>query len=192
MTKEEKIEAIKSRARKNFSLGYNCAECVTEAVLSVIDTGLPPEVKKVATGFGGGVGLYGDTCGARSGAVIAVGCVHGRSKLIEDPDPKAAAKKSAQQLYGKPGLYRLFNQIPNNFREKYGFTCCRDLTTKWQENWLCRDHALHCREIITDAAGIAAELIMADRDEAASKPFGPNVENLEQTSVACDLSGKGT
>jgi hypothetical protein len=91
-----------------------------------------------------------------------------------------------------PGLYRLFNQIPNKFREKYGFTCCRDLTTKWQGSWLCRDHALHCREIITDAAGIAAELIMADRDEAASKPFGPNVENLEQTAEACDLSGKGT
>jgi hypothetical protein len=57
MTKEEKIEAIKQRARKNFTLGYNCAECVTEAVLSEIDTGLPPEVKKVATGFGGGGGL---------------------------------------------------------------------------------------------------------------------------------------
>ena len=33
MTKEEKIEEIRQRARKNFSLGYNCAECVTEAVL---------------------------------------------------------------------------------------------------------------------------------------------------------------
>ena len=57
MTKEEKIEEIRQRARKNFSLGYNCAECVTEAVLSLVDTGLPPAVKKVATGFGGGIGL---------------------------------------------------------------------------------------------------------------------------------------
>ena len=44
MTGQEKIEEIKQRARKNFSLGYNCAECVTEAVLSLIDTGLPSEV----------------------------------------------------------------------------------------------------------------------------------------------------
>jgi len=29
MTGQEKIEEIKQRARKNFSLGYNCAECVT-------------------------------------------------------------------------------------------------------------------------------------------------------------------
>jgi len=196
MSKEEKIEAIRQRARKNFSLGYNCAECVTEAVLTVIDTGLPPEVKRVATGFGGGVGLYGDTCGALTGAVIAVGCVHGRATLPEDPDPKQAAKKAGQQLYGTPGLYRLFNQIPNKFLEKYGHTCCRDLTTKWQSGglsgWLCRDHALYCREIITDAAGIAAELIMTDRDEAASKPFGKNVEHLEETPEACDLSAKGT
>jgi len=88
--KEEKIEAIKSRARKNFSLGYNCPECVTEAVLTVIDTGLPPETRKVATGFVGGVGLYGDTCGAITGAIIAVGCVHGRDQLPQDSDPKQA------------------------------------------------------------------------------------------------------
>jgi C_GCAxxG_C_C family probable redox protein len=190
MTREEKIEEIRQRARKNFSRGYNCAECVTEAVLSLVDTGLPPEVKKVATGFGGGVGLFGDTCGAVTGAVIAVGAVHGRSSLPEGADPKDAAKKAANQLYGKPGLYRLFNQIPNRFKDKYAYTLCRELTSKWHESWLCRDHALYCREIITDAAGIAAELILSDRDEMASKPFGSNVENLKDP--AADQSDKKT
>ena len=41
MDREEKIQEIRQRARKNFSLGYNCSECVMEAVLSLIDTGLP-------------------------------------------------------------------------------------------------------------------------------------------------------
>ncbi len=189
MTNGEKIEAIKQRARKNFTLGYNCAECVTEAVLSEIDTGLPPEVMKVATGFGGGVGLFGDTGGAITGAVIAVGAVHGRSTLPEG-ERKEVVKKSANQLYGKPGLYRLFNQIPNRLKDKYHFTLCRDLTSKWRESWLCRDHALHCREIITDAAAIAAELIMTERDEAASRPFGSNVENLNDLDA--DQSSKVT
>ncbi len=63
MTKGEQIEAIRQPARKNFSLGYNWAECVAEAVLGLVETGLPPEVKRVAAGFGGGVGLFGDTCG---------------------------------------------------------------------------------------------------------------------------------
>lgn len=178
MTREEKIEEIRQRARKNFSLGYNCAECVTEAVLSLVDTGLPPEVKKVATGFGGGVGLYGDTCGALAGAVLAVGAVHGRSSLPEG-EGKEAAMKSKEQLYGKPGLYRLFNIIPNRIHEKYGKTLCRDFTVQWQSSWLCRDHAIFCRELITDAAGIAAELVLSDKEEIASQPFAKNVENLK-------------
>jgi len=76
----EKIALIRDRARKNFSKGFNCAECVMEAVFEHADTGLPKESLKMATGFGGGVGLYGDTCGAVTGAVMAVGAVHGRSK----------------------------------------------------------------------------------------------------------------
>ncbi len=178
MTTEEKIEEIRQRARKNFSLGYNCAECVTEAILALVETGLPQEVKKLATGFGGGMGLYGDTCGALAGAIMAVGAVHGRSSLPEGEDKKEAALKAKEQLYGKPGLYRLFNQLPNRIREKYGETLCRELTKKWHDAWLSREHALHCREIITDVAGIAAELILADKKEAASKSFGRNVENL--------------
>jgi C_GCAxxG_C_C family probable redox protein len=178
MTKEEKIEEIRQRARKNFSLGYNCAECITEAVLSLVDTGLPPETKKLATGFGGGIGLFGDTCGALIGAVMAVSAVHGRSALPEG-EGKEAMLKGKEQLYGKPGLYRLFNQIPNRLKEKYGKTICRDITTQWQDSWLCREHALHCREIITDAAGIAADLILSDKNEIASKPFGENVEKLK-------------
>ncbi|HQB30829.1 MAG TPA: C-GCAxxG-C-C family protein [Syntrophales bacterium] len=176
--RKEKVEAIKQRARKNFALGYNCAECVMEAVLAVADTGLPPEAKKVATGFGGGVGLFGDTCGAITGAVLAVGAVHGRPKLPEG-EGKEAVKKAANQLYGKPGLYRLFNQIPNALADKYGKTLCRELTSQWQDTWLCRDHALFCRELITAAAGIAAELVFSDRDEAASRPFKRNVEKLK-------------
>jgi C_GCAxxG_C_C family probable redox protein len=178
MNKEEQIEQIRQRARKNFSLGYNCAECVTEAVLSLVETGLPPEVKKLATGFGGGIGLYGDTCGAVAGAIMAVSAVHGRSVLPEG-EGKEVLKKSKEQLYGKPGLYRLFNQIPNRIKEKYGETLCKEITSKWHTAWLSREHALHCREIITDAAEIAAELIFSDKDEAAAQPFGTNVENLE-------------
>jgi C_GCAxxG_C_C family probable redox protein len=182
MESDEKIIAIKERARKNFSKGYNCSECVFEAVLEHLDTDLPPESLKLATGFGGGVGLFGDTCGAISGAVLAVSAVHGRSALPENEDRKTAMKAASQQLYGKPGLYRIFNQIPNKIKEKYGFTLCREITADWQEQWLCRDHALHCREVITDAAALAATLIYSPKDEIASAPFGSNVENLQDTS----------
>lgn len=189
MDKDQVVSEIRDRARKNFSKGYNCTECVLEAVLNHIDTGLPKEVQKVATGFGGGVGLYGDTCGAITGAVLAVGTVHGRSDLPEGRDRKEIAKKSSKELYGNPGLYRLFNQIPNMVREKYGETLCREICGQWKEEWLCRDHAMHCREIITDVAEFAAKLICSKKEEIASHPFGANVENLKDDFKDCDSKG---
>jgi len=109
---------------------------------------------------------------------MGVGAVHGRSGLPEG-EGKEAVQKAKEQLYGKPGLYRLFNQIPNRINDKYGNTLCRELTKQWKDSWLCREHALYCRDIITDAAGIAAELILSDKDTVASKFFGRNVENLK-------------
>ena len=185
----EKIAIIKDRARKNFSKGFNCAECVLEAVLEHAETGLPKEALRLATGFGGGVGLFGDTCGAITGAVLAVGAVYGRSELPEGEDRKEAMQAASRQLYGKPGLYRIFNQIPNSLKEKYGHTLCREIAGQWQDQWLCRDHALHCREIITDAAELAAVLIYSNRDEIASKPFGLNVEKLKDPPANCDSKG---
>jgi len=186
---DQRIFEIRNRARKNFSKGYNCAECVLEAVLAHIDTGFPKAVQKFATGFGGGVGLFGDTCGAITGAVLAVSVIHGRSELPEGKDRKDAAKKSSEELYGNPGLYRLFNQIPNMINQKYGNTLCRNICEQWKETWLCREHALHCREIITDAAEFAAVLICSKKETISSKPFGDNVENLADKNPDCASKG---
>ena len=189
MDAREKIDRVRDRARKNFSKGYNCSECIMEAVLECVDTGLPKETIRVASGFGGGVGLFGDTCGAITGAIMAVGAVHGRCGLPEGEDRKAVAKESSRQLYGNPGLYRLFNQIPNRVKDKYGNTLCREISDEWRNQWLCRDHALHCREIITDVAELAAELIYADKETVCSKTFGSNVENLKDDVADCDAKG---
>ena len=186
---KELIAKIKDRARKNFSKGFNCAECVLEAVFEHFDTDLPKDALKLATGFGGGVGLFGDSCGAITGAVMAVGAVHGRSSLPEGDDRKAVMKESAQQLYGNPGTYRIFNQIPNWAKEKYGHTLCRDIAHKWLDNWLCREHGLHCRELITDITEFSVTLMLKNREEIASKPFGDNVENLKDNVTACDIKG---
>ena len=179
MSNEEVIERVRQRARKNFSLGYNCSETVFEAVLGELDLDLPPEALRLATGFGGGLGLYGDSCGAITGAILAVGAVHGRRNLPEGEDKEVVAAKSKEQFYGRPGLYRMFNQIPNRIGEKYGATLCRELTKKWQNDWLCREHALSCREIMMDAAGIAAEMALSNAGDMMDSPFGKNVENLQ-------------
>ena len=74
-------------------------------------------------------------------------------------------------------------------REKYGQTLCRDICSQWKDQWLCRDHALHCREIITDVAELAAELIYSDKDAVCSRAFGANVENLKDAVENCEAKG---
>jgi C_GCAxxG_C_C family probable redox protein len=174
MNPEEVVAAVKQRANDNFKTGMNCAECVLEACLHHLSTGLPPECMSFMTGFGGGGGLFGDTCGALVGAMAALGAIYGRRRVPEN------FKAAVNELYGNPGLYRLFNRLPNEFQRRFGSTQCRALTSKWQgKDWLCKDHVRFCRNLIVEAAGLAAEMgYPKDLYKWGSAPFGENVEGL--------------
>ncbi len=66
------------RAEELFLQGYNCAQAVSCACAS--DCGVPPElVVKLATGFGAGLGRSQETCGAVTGAILALGLRNGRA-----------------------------------------------------------------------------------------------------------------
>ena len=107
--------------------------------------------------------LFGDTCGALVGAMAALGVVYGRREVPGD------FKVAKAELYGKPGLYRLFNRLPNEFRQRFGSTQCRTLTAQWRKTWLCKDHALFCRNLVIEAAGLAAEMaVPKDLDAGAA------------------------
>ena len=177
------IECARERARSNFSRGFNCAECVAEALLAELVPDLPADTWRLSTGFGGGIGLYGDTCGALVGATLAVSAVHGRSALPEAEAKQEMLSASRRQLYTDPGLYRIFNQLPNWFRERHRCTQCRELTARWQSDWLCKEHALFCREIITDTAGFAANLMLLSEEEVRALRFGRIVERLEDVAT---------
>jgi C_GCAxxG_C_C family probable redox protein len=120
--------------------------------MSQIDTGLPPETLCIMTGFGGGMGLFGDTCGALVGAVAALGAVYGRREVPTDP------KAARAELDGNPGLYHLFNRLPTTFQERFGSTQCRVLTGPWRQSWHCQEHILFCRHLVVEMAGLAAEM----------------------------------
>ena len=60
------------KAEELFLQGYNCAQAVSCACAG--DCGVPSElVVKLATGFGAGMGRTQETCGAVSGAILALG-----------------------------------------------------------------------------------------------------------------------
>jgi C_GCAxxG_C_C family probable redox protein len=174
MQPEEAIQKVKERAKANFKTGMNCAESVFEAFVSQIDTGLPHETMCVMTGFGGGGGLFGDSCGAMVGAMAALGAVYGRRDIPPD------FKTGKEDLYGTPGLYRLFNRFPNVFKQRFGSTQCRHLTSQWRKTWLCKEHALFCRNLVIEAAGLATEMaVPKDLARWGAEEFGENVEGLK-------------
>lgn len=67
---------------------------------------------RLATGFGGGIGGSGATCGALVGAVMAVGLLHGRDSSDGDRQPTAAISR----------------EIHHGFEAEMGSTSCRELT----------------------------------------------------------------
>ncbi len=168
---EDIVALVKQRAMNNFKTGLNCAECVFEAVLSQVDTGLPLETMCVMTGFGAGGGLFGDACGSLVGAMAALGAVYGRQQVPVDH------KQGKEELYGNPGLYRLFNRLPNEFQQRFGSTQCRDLCQPWRQNWHCREKALFCRELVVEMAALAARMaVPKNLAYWGSQPLQDNVE----------------
>ena len=85
------------------------------------------------------------TCGALVGAMAALGAVYGRRQVPTD------SKAASEELHGTPGLYRLFNRLPNEFKQRFGSTQCRLLTSQWRKTWLCKDHLLFCRNLVIES-----------------------------------------
>lgn len=92
--------------------GFNCAQ----SVFSSFAPGLgldEARAAKVASAFGGGMARKGDTCGAVTGAFMAIGLAHGSSR----PQDKEKKEKS----------YEMAREFVRRFAERNGTTVCRDL-----------------------------------------------------------------
>jgi C_GCAxxG_C_C family probable redox protein len=98
-------------AVRRFEQGYNCAQSVLVAFAS--EHGMQAsEALRVAAGFGGGMGRLAGTCGAVSGAVMALGLAHGST------EPDAAAKERT---------YEKVRALVEGFQARHGSILCRDL-----------------------------------------------------------------
>lgn len=92
MTNEQRVQ----RAVVLFMSGYGCCQSVVAAFADLY--GLTDEqAKRVAAGFGGGVGRMRMMCGAVSGLVILAGLSAGQTEG-DDREGKAHCYKVVQQL----------------------------------------------------------------------------------------------
>jgi C_GCAxxG_C_C family probable redox protein len=142
---------VVERAAATMEEGFNCAQSVFSAWAS--ELGLDRETAlRVATAFGGGMGHRGDTCGAVTGAFMAIGLKYPRVRA-DDEETRDLA-------------YSLVNRFVEEFESRHGSVVCRellgfDLSTPEgeqlaEERWPDR---MPCRGLVRDAAEILEELL---------------------------------
>lgn len=124
---------VAERAGELFNSGWNCAESVFLAIHDQISNGEPPV--NLLTALGGGLGSR-KTCGALTGAAVALGLGYGR-KI-----PDKAAKRLA---------YAKANKLYRAFRESFHSTDCWELTD-------CEENEEQRKRICTPVVKRAAEL----------------------------------
>jgi C_GCAxxG_C_C family probable redox protein len=93
---EQQLDERVARAVENFMAGYGCCQSVVAAFADLY--GLDDTLaKKIAAGFGGGVGRMRMMCGAVSGIVMLVGLHCGQTEG-SDREGKSACYKVVQEL----------------------------------------------------------------------------------------------
>lgn len=144
------VEKVEAEAKECFRSGLNCSECVMTAFLNNFETGLPKEAVKLATGFGGGMGHTKNTCGAITGAVMALSAIVGR----ENPTAKETMAERVQEL--QQGVYPVVGKMVHEMEEKYGTLICSELSNP-HGDWEGKARKKNCMAMITECAALAAK-----------------------------------
>jgi len=135
-------------ANMKFAAGFNCAQASFYPF--AIQKGIEPELAlKLTTGFGAGMVFRGETCGAITGSMMAIGLFEGRSR--------------SNDYDSKEKTYMLINELYKRFCEKHGTILCKDLlnmNSNLKENWDKAEKLFQtkCPIFVRDAVSITEEL----------------------------------
>jgi C_GCAxxG_C_C family probable redox protein len=140
------------KALSYFDNKFNCSQSVLTAFAG--ESGLTEdESLRVASAFGGGIGRQQLTCGAVSGAAMAIGLKFGKGKNDED--------EKKQQTYDKTvDLFEAFTKLN-------GSTNCRkllndlDMRSENELSLINEQNLFHtnCRKYVADAVKITEKII---------------------------------
>jgi C_GCAxxG_C_C family probable redox protein len=138
------------KAISSFNEDFNC----TQSVLSTFSTqfGLDLDTAlKLASGFGGGMGRQGNTCGAVTGAFMVIGLKYGMGvDKIND---------------NKEKTYQLVNEFSNKFQKINGSIKCKELlgcdinTPEGIEYFEQNELFQNCLQYVKNAVEILEEII---------------------------------
>src|ERR1035438_9202496 len=153
------MKAKSEVAVEKFMSAYNCAQAVLYAYGP--NLGLDTETAlKVATGFGGGMGGRGETCGAVTGGILALGLKYGRGAQ-QDRSIADAAYQKTQDLMAA-------------FEQAHGSCCCRTLlggcdlrTPRGRQQYKDQDlHRKTCARCVETVGKILAGMLEAPGTKA--------------------------
>jgi len=113
------INNISEIAYRNEQQYGGCSQCVISGFKEVFCSKIHDDVFKAATGFAGGIGLTGNTCGALTGGVMVLSIFLGR-EYNNFADTKKVRFKS----------YKLSKKLTDRFEEEYGSTICYNIQRK--------------------------------------------------------------
>lgn len=103
---------LADRAEELFKEGYACSQAVLMACAPHLD--LPPSIAaRAASAFGGGMARHGWTCGALTGAMMAIGYHAGNA--------------TADEKVQKDESYARIARLVEAFRAEHGATDCSRL-----------------------------------------------------------------
>ena len=154
-TTEELMVLADELGRGYFKQGLNCAECVLRTFMDIYEVNLPDDVLCMATGFGGGMGHTKNTCGAVTGAVLALGLLKGR----KDPfGPKEEMGERIKHLQNE--IYPVFGRMVMEMEEKYGTLICREMSQPFGD-FESKPRMRNCMEMI----GYCAQLTVKYAEE---------------------------
>lgn len=150
------LEARVQRAVDNFMQGYGCCQSVVAAFADLYNLD-DTMAKRIAAGFGGGVGRMRMMCGAVSGIVILAGLDRGQ---IDGADRK-----------GKSMCYKVVQELLDEFKVQNGSVVCAELLglkrhEKAQSSYVASPRTAEyyktrpCAAKVESAARIFAEYLM--------------------------------
>lgn len=133
-------EALKTAAASYHAQGFNCAQsviCAMAPELAIDDR----SAFALAEGFGAGMGGMTETCGAVSGAVMALSQVESTGR---------------DQIGSKAKTYKLSRELSARFASTNGSTVCRELKGIGSDAGALRS----CPGCIDDAIDLAVDILV--------------------------------
>ena len=99
-------------AASRFEEGFSCSQAVLSAFSDMFDLELDLALK-ISQPFGGGIAHRGDICGAVSGAFMAIGLKHGRTR--------------AEDIPARERTYEAVSSFIQKFEAAFGSIICKEL-----------------------------------------------------------------